>query len=78
MLTIIANTENPNTIAIPPEEMEKLGVKSGDVVEVSKNESNEIILRTKQSERTKKVLEATREIIEQRKSALIELGKGHE
>ena len=78
MLTIVANTENPNTIAIPLEEMEKLGIKNGDEVEVSKNESNEIILRTKQSERTKKILAATREIIERRKSALIELGKGHE
>ena len=54
MLTIIAITENPNTIAIPPEETEKLGIKNGDEVEVSKNETGEIILRTKQSERTKK------------------------
>ena len=78
MLTVIANTENSKTIAIPADDMERLGIKSGDEVEISKNESNEIVLRPKQSERTKKILNVTREIIERRKSALIELGKGHE
>ena len=78
MLTVIANIENSKTIAIPADDMERLGIKSGDEVEISKNESNEIILRPKQNERTKKILDVTREIIERRKSALIELGKGHE
>ena len=78
MLTVVANNENSGTISIPADEMEKLGFKDGDEVEVSKNENNELVLRSKQSEREKKILEATREIIEKRKSALIELGKGHE
>ena len=78
MLTVIANTENSKTIAIPADDMERLGIKSGDEVEISKNESDEIVLRPKQSERAKKILNVTREIIERRKSALIELGKGHE
>ncbi len=78
MLTVITNTENSGTIAIPADDMERLGINDGDEVEISKNESDEIVLRPKQSERTKKILNATREIIERRKSALIELGKGHE
>jgi len=77
MLTVIANRENSRTISIPADEMEKLGFKDGDEVELSK-ENDEIVLRSKQSERKKRILEATREIIEERKSALIELGKGHE
>ncbi|HSK70082.1 MAG TPA: AbrB/MazE/SpoVT family DNA-binding domain-containing protein [Pyrinomonadaceae bacterium] len=78
MLTVIANSENSRTISIPADEMEKLGINDGDELEVTKNENNEIVLRPAQSERRRKVLEATREIIEERKSALIELGKGHE
>ena len=78
MLTIIANNENPGTISIPADELKKLGIKEGEEVEFSKNENDEIVLRSKTGERTRKILEATREIIENRKSALIELGKGHE
>ena len=77
MLTVIANRENSRTISIPADEMEKLGISDGDEIELLK-ENEEIVLRSKQSERRKKILEATREIIEERKSALIELGKGHE
>ena len=78
MLTVVANNENSKTISIPAEELEKLGINDGDEVEFSKNENDEIVLRSKKSERTRKILEATREIIENRRSALIELGKGHE
>lgn len=78
MLTLIANRENSRTVSIPADEMEKLGFSDGDEIELSKNENDEIILRSKQSERRRKILQATREIIEERKSALIELGKGYE
>ena len=78
MLTVVANRENSRIISIPVSELEKFGISDGDEVEFSKNENDEIVLRSKQSERRKKILEATREIIEERKSALIELGKGHE
>jgi AbrB family looped-hinge helix DNA binding protein len=77
MLTVTANNENSKTIALPPEEMEKFGIAEGDEVELLKS-GGEIILRPKRSERTQKILEKTREIIERRRSALIELGKGHE
>ena len=77
MLTLIANREDSRTVSIPADEMEKLGFNDGDEIEISKNENDEIILRSKQSERRRKILQATREIIEERKSALIELGKGH-
>ncbi len=78
MLTVVANNENSRTFSIPADEMEKLGINEGDELEVTKNENNEIVLRPAQSERTRKILEAARQIIEERKSALIELGKGHE
>lgn len=78
MLTVVANRENSRIISIPVSEMEKFGISDGDEVEFSKNENDEIVLRSKQSERRKKILAATRETIEERKSALIELGKGHE
>lgn len=78
MTTIITASENSANIIVPIDELEKLGFEVGDEVEFSKNENNEIVLRPKQNERTKKILEATREIIKNRRSALIELGKGHE
>ena len=43
---------------------------------IGENENNEIVLCAKQIDGTRKILNATREIIEDRKSALIELGKG--
>ena len=78
MLTLISNAEDSETISIPSEEMEKFGFKNGDEVELIINENEEIVLRSKQNERRKRILEATHEIIEERRSALIELGKGHE
>lgn len=77
MLTVTANTENSNTISLPPEELEKLGISVGDEIELTK-ENGEIVLRPKKDERQQKILDKTREIIERRRSALIELGKGHE
>ncbi len=77
MLTVVKN-ENSNTISIPADEMEKLGISDGVEVELSKNENGEIILRRMENDRKDRILQATREIIEERKSALIELGKGHE
>ncbi len=78
MLTVVKNNENSRTISIPADEMEKLGFNDGDEVKLSKEENGAIVLRPAQSDRTRMILEATREIIENRKSALIELGKGHE
>ena len=78
MLTVVTSNESSRIISIPADEMERLGINDGDEVEFTKNENDEIILRSKKSERTDKILKATREIIENRKSALIELGKGHE
>lgn len=77
MLTVVKNNENSRTISIPADEMEKLGINDGDEVELHK-ENGEIILKTTKNERKERILKATREIIEERRSALIELGKGHE
>lgn len=77
MLTIVANEENSNTIALPSEQLEKFGFSVGDEIELLDN-NGEIVLRPKQNERTLKILDKTREIIDRRRSALIELGKGHE
>lgn len=77
MLTVAANNKNSNTITLPPEEMEKLGIAEGDEVELLRD-NGEIVLRPKKNQRTREILDKTREIIERRKSALLELGKGHE
>lgn len=78
MLTIVKSSGDPKTIAIPESELVKLGLKDGDEMEILRNEHDEIVLRPAQGDRAKRVLNATREIISERKSALIELGKGHE
>ena len=78
VLTVAANNENSNTVMLPTEEMERLGIVEGDEIELSINEDNEIVLRPQKNERTKEILNKTREIIERRRSALLELGKGHE
>ena len=49
MLTVVASNDNSGTISIPVNELEKLGLKDGDEVEISKNENDELILRSKQS-----------------------------
>ncbi len=69
--------KNTITVTFPAETLQNLGISGGDEIEVTETE-NALILRAKQSERTKKILDTTREIIENRKSALLELGKGHE
>ena len=78
MLTITADAENSNRIVIPADELKKLGFNDGDEVEFSKNEANEIVLKSKEDSRKQKITEKTRDIIERRRSALVELGKGHE
>lgn len=77
MLTVGANTENSNTITLPPEQLDKFGFSVGGEVELLES-NDEIVLRPKRGERTHKILEATREIIERRRAALLEPGKGHE
>ena len=77
MTTIIETNEISAVINVPFDELKKLGFAVGDEVEFLK-ENGEIVLRPKRNERAGKVLAKTREIIERRKSALIELGKGHE
>lgn len=77
MTIVVEANENSAIISVPFDELETLGIEIGDEIELSKRD-NEIILRPKQSERTKQILAKTREIIERRRLALIELGKGHE
>ena len=78
MSIVVTANGNSAVFTVPLEELEKLGLSVGDEIEVSKNENNEIVLHQKQSKRTEMILDATRKIIEERKSALIELGKGPE
>ena len=77
--TVIEAQENTAVIYLPFGELNALGMSVGDEIELLKNDDEEIILRSvKKNERTQKVLDKTLEIIERRKSALLELGKGHE
>ncbi len=77
--TIIKAQENSAVIVLPFSDLSQLGMSIGDEIELLKNDNEEIIVRSvKKNERTQKVLEKTQEIIDRRKSALLELGKGHE
>ncbi|MDQ3749059.1 MAG: hypothetical protein M3367_08620 [Acidobacteriota bacterium] len=77
--TIIKAQENSAVIVLPFSDLSQLGMSVGDEIELSKNDNEEVIVRSvKKSERTQKVLEKTQEIIDRRKSALLELGKGYE
>ncbi len=77
--TIIKAQENSAVIVLPFSDLSQLGMAVGDEIELSKNDNEEVIVRSvKKNERKRKVLEKTREIIDRRKSALLELGKGHE
>jgi len=77
--TVIEAQENSAVIHLPFGELNALGMSVGDEIELLKNDDEEIIVRSvKKNERTQKVLDKTQEIIERRKSALLELGKGHE
>ena len=78
MTTIIEANENSAYINVPFEELKKLGLKIGDEVEISIDEDTLIVRSTEDSERRRKILSATRDIIERRRPALLELGKGHE
>ena len=77
MSIVTAHNETSAAIIVPLEELEKAGIAVGDKVELS-GKNGEIVLRRKTSERTQQVLEKTEEIIERRRSALLELGKGYE
>lgn len=77
--TIIKAQENSAVIVLPFSDLSQLGMSVGDEIELSKNDNEEVIVRSvKKSERTQKVLKKTQEIIDRRKSALLELGKGYE
>lgn len=76
MLTVIANTENSKTISIPADDMERLGIKNGDEVEISK-ENDEIIIRpTAEAERKRKFEKAKNKVFEEWNDVFIELAKG--
>jgi len=77
--TVIKAQENSAVIVLPFSELNELGMSVGDEIEILKNDKEEVVVRSvKKNERTQKVLKKTQEIIERRKSALLELGKGHE
>jgi len=77
--TTVKAQENSAVIILPFSELSELGMSVGDEIELLKNGDEEVIVRSvKKNERTQKVLEKTQAIIERRKSALLELGKGHE
>jgi len=77
--TVIKAQENSAVIVLPFSELNELGMSVGDEIELLKNADEEVIVRSvKKNGRTQQVLAKTQEIIERRKSALLELGKGHE
>ncbi len=76
MLTLVANHEDSQTISIPAEELQKLGFKDGDEVELLM-ENGEIHLRSKtEAERKRKFEDAKNKVFAEWNNVFIELAKG--
>ena len=76
MLTVVRNNENPGTISIPADELDKLGINDGDEVELAR-ENDEIILRsTRQAERKRRFEQAKDRILDEWHDVFVELAKG--
>lgn len=76
MLTLIANNENSRTISIPADEIEKLGFKDGDKVELSKENGTMVVRPAAEAERKRRFKQAKDEILEEWHDVMVALAKG--
>lgn len=77
MLTVVENKTDSQTIAIPPNEMKRLGINNGDEIEISRNANDEIILRNAaETERKRRLKEATDKVFEEWDDVFVALAKG--
>ena len=72
----ISTSENPATLLVPQEILEKMGVADGDEVDVSIIDRTVILTPLDEVERAQKLETATKSVFERRKSAYQELAKG--
>ena len=74
----ITASENPATLLLPQEMLEKMGVNDGDEIDVSVVDRTVILRSLDEAERAAKISAATEAVFERRRSAYEELAKGAE
>ena len=74
----ITASENPTTLLVPQEILDKMGVVDGDEVDVSIVDRTLILTPLDEVERALKLGAATESVFERRKRAYQELAKGAE
>lgn len=74
----ITVSENPATLLLPQEILDKMGVVDGDEVEVSIVDRTVVLMPLDEVERAQKLGTATKSVFERRNSAYKELAGGAE
>jgi antitoxin component of MazEF toxin-antitoxin module len=74
----ITASENPTTLLLPQELLNKLGVDAGDEIDVSVVDRTLILRSVEEAERAQKIEAVTKSIFNRRKTAYEELAKGAE
>lgn len=74
----ITASENPTTLLLPQELLDKLGVDDGDEIDVSVVHRTLILRSLDEAERAQKIEAATKGVFDRRKTAYEELAKGAE
>ena len=74
----ITVSENPATLLVPQEILDKMGIADGDEVDVSVIDRTLILMPMDEVERAQKFGTVTKTVLERRKRAYQELAKGAE
>jgi antitoxin component of MazEF toxin-antitoxin module len=74
----ITASENPTTLLLPQELLNKLGVDAGDEIDVSFVDRTLILRSVEEAERAQKIEAVTKSVFNRRKTAYEELAKGIE
>ena len=74
----ITVSENPATLLVPQEILDKMGIADGDEVDVSVVDRTLVLMPMDEVERAQKFGTVTKTVLERRKSAYQELAKGAE
>jgi antitoxin component of MazEF toxin-antitoxin module len=69
----ITASENPNTLLLPQELLDKLGVDDGDEIDVSVVDRTLVLRSLEEAERARKIEDATKSVFDRRKIAYEEL-----
>ena len=74
----IDTSEDSAAILLPQEVLDELGINAGDEVDLSVVDGTLILRPLEETERARKIDEATNTVFERRKSAYVQLAKGVE